>query len=236
MALTWIRNLCQSGRPVGLMTLEMPRFAIQDRFVSMATGIPLPLLRRPKGLSEMQRSRMNDAVKAMESWQLFIEEGVNAPGDIVRKGRRMVSLNAEVLFIDQLSMIKAGSDRHNLTEDYADRVAQIAQLRKELGIPVVLLVQANRKVEELPAAKRLPALHHFKQTGAIEEMADIIVTILRPVVYKTELDEKLKRWERLPQFVKFAILKNRQGMIVDSKDAIMFSPDHVMFTNGLPQV
>ena len=124
--------------------------------------------------------------------------------ELKRRARQMLKDGVEIIFIDQLSKIRGGKGN----SEYEKRsyiVNEIAILAKELRIPVCLLAQINRKLEDRQNKK--PTLGDLKSTGSLEEDADIILLGHRDYEYtKNEEDIHHAEWE---------LAKNKQGATTD---------------------
>jgi len=111
----------------------------------------------------------------------------------------MVRAGAKIIFIDQLSKIGGNRKLDTFTRNSA-HVEELAFLKKELRIPIVLLAQLNRELEKRNNKK--PALSDLKNTGQLEEDADIVLLGFRPGLYFKDVPEWKAEWH---------VAKNRQG-------------------------
>jgi replicative DNA helicase len=131
-------------------------------------------------------------------------------------------MGCEVIFIDQLSKIQYPA---NLTEfqGYTRNCNRIALLKKELRMPIVLLCQLNRELEK--RGDKNPVLSDLKQTGAIEEDADMVFFIYRPGYYGSDESAEAQAETYI------TLAKNRNGA-TGVEDGVVFKAKRGMFQMG----
>jgi replicative DNA helicase len=132
------------------------------------------------------------------------------------KARRMKALqNIDMIMVDYLQLMevsnKGNLDRH-LEIAYITR--GLKQLSKELDIPVVALSQLSRKVEERAGKEKRPQLSDLRESGAIEQDADVVIFINRPEVYISKDDPKFHEVSGLAEVI---VGKQRNGPIGEIK-------------------
>ncbi len=207
LATTITRTMDKAGINVGFLSVEMPEQEIVDKFLSMESGIDSSLLNKYDKLDSKDLQNLNDAGEFFFRSNIKIDStGSLDIIDVERKCRKLKVDGSQIIFIDQLSQIgnkqiKAG----DLTALYSENCTRIARLKKELGIPIVLLHQLNRSAKD--RANKDPILTDLKQSGRIEEDADIVIFIHRPEEYETKKAEK----KLLKGKTKLIIAKNRSG-------------------------
>ena len=188
LAVTCIRNLDKLGIETGVLSIEMPGAEIIDKWIAMESGVDSMKLSRYKGLDPTEFELVNKAAATLSKSNIMIDESGSIGIDAVkRKCRKMVKDGAKVLFIDQLSQIKGknGDDRF---ARFADNCNEIAQLKKELNVPIFLLVQLNRDLEKRKSKEPQPS--DLKMTGNLEEDCDAAIFVYRPEIYATSDAEK----------------------------------------------
>ena len=188
------RNMALNGKQVGVFSIEMDVDDIFDRFLSRETGINSMRLGMGTGPGPDDWSKIVDAASRMSEYQiLFDDTGGLTIQELKRRARLMRKAGVDIIFIDQLSKIK-GDRRKSKFEEATAIVEQLADLKKELRIPVVLLAQINRRAEDRDNKK--PTLADLKNTGQIEEDADIVLIGHRAYEYTKAEDQKDKAvWE-----------------------------------------
>ncbi|MBP8866178.1 MAG: hypothetical protein KBG63_06895 [Acetobacterium sp.] len=226
-ALTAIKNLDRLGVHTGLISIEMPEFEIIDRFLAMESSVTASKFGRYKGLDFKEYQMVNDAASVYYNSNIQIDSmgGVDI-SDVERKGRRMKNNGAEIIFIDQLSHIgNKDINAGDLTTRYSENTTRLSSLKKELGIPIVLLAQLNRDLKA--RSNKRPILSDLKQSGKIEEDADAVLFIHRPEEYADNEEEK----EGLKGLAIIDIAKNRSGAKYTDKN-ILFHHETTYFYQG----
>ncbi|MDY6905583.1 MAG: DnaB-like helicase C-terminal domain-containing protein [Thermodesulfobacteriota bacterium] len=184
---TFARNMARAGKKVGLFSIEMSAGELQDRFFSMETGLNSTRF-TTGGPQGDEWDSVVAAADRISSWPMIIDDtGGLSIGRLRRRCRAMRRQGVQIIFVDQLSKIRGGEGRSEY-ERKTDVVNQLAELKKELGIPVVLLAQINRNVEG--RASKAPMLGDLKSTGALEEDADIILLLHRDFPHTKNPDHK----------------------------------------------
>lgn len=204
---TVVRNMCEMfGYTVGVLSLEMDKKEIADRWVSGLANINPMRFRYSGGIAQSQLKDIEAACDYLGNWKLFIDDQNCNIEDVKRKCRKMKKLGCQAIFIDQISKI-SGGDKDNYTR-FTHHCNQLALLKKELRLPIFLLCQIKRNTNEKPTMDEL------KQTGALEEDADMIFILHR------EREEKRK--------TELMLVAHRQG---GTQDFILdFNPNRILFT------
>lgn len=211
MALNMMNYMASNDVPVAFFSLEMDRDEINDRQVSQVSGINSTRLSKECGLNQVDWVKATEAMGKISQWPMLIDDdGGLTVAEIKRRSRLMVKQGARIIFIDQLSKIQGkGRDRF---ERVANAVNELSLLPKELRIPVVLLAQINResdrnKGKAIERWTHKPSVWMLKDTGALEEDADIILLIYRPFEYTKEAEDEC--------FGNLEIAKHRGGPCID---------------------
>jgi len=188
MLTTMSKNMSTNGHTVGIFSIEMDKEEIDDRFTAAETGINSLKLSSGKHLNADDWININEAAGIKSTWPIFIDDtGGLTVLELKRRVRNMKKAGVGIVFIDQLSQIRSGI-KGSLYEQNTHILKELAALKKELRMPVVLLVQINRKIGERKDKK--PTLFDLKSTGAIEEDADIVLLIHREYAYSKKEYEK----------------------------------------------
>ena len=198
-------NIAASGHKVGIFSIEMEKEELIDRQISSKSGVNLTKLTSGRGITPDDWATIHSAAETIYNYQIVIDDtGGLRLQELKRRARQMLKDGVEIIFIDQLSKIRGGKGN----SEYEKRsyiVNEIAILAKELRIPVCLLAQINRKLEDRQNKK--PTLGDLKSTGSLEEDADIILLGHRDYEYtKNEEDMHHAEWE---------LAKNKQGATTD---------------------
>ncbi len=199
------------GTPAAIFSLEMSSVQLITRMISSETGIPSGKLRKGN-LKPHEWEQLNVKVKNLAKAPIFIDDTPSLSiFDLRAKARRLASQhNIKVIVIDYLQLMTAGSASNGNREQEISTISRnLKALAKELNIPVIALSQLSRAVETRGGSKR-PLLSDLRESGAIEQDADIVSFIYRPEYYgNTEWDDE----ERTPceGQAEFIVAKHRNG-------------------------
>ena len=178
------------NEPVALFSLEMSSVQLITRMISSETGLTSEKLRKGN-LEPHEWEQLNVKVKKLSDAPIFIDD---TPAlsifDLRAKARRLVSQHGvRILIIDYLQLMTAGGSAGNREQEISTISRNLKALAKELNIPVIALSQLSRAVETRGGSKR-PLLSDLRESGAIEQDADIVSFIFRPEYYgMTEWDD-----------------------------------------------
>jgi len=199
--------------PVAIFSLEMSSVQLITRMISSETGISSEKLRKGN-LETYEWEALNVKVKKLSDAPIFIDDTPSlSVFDLRAKARRLVSQhNVRCVIIDYLQLMTAGSSTKssgNREQEISTISRNLKALAKELSVPVIALSQLSRAVETRGGSKR-PLLSDLRESGAIEQDADIVSFIYRPEYYGlTEWDDD----ERTPcdGQAEFIVAKHRNG-------------------------
>lgn len=223
LAVSMARNMDRSNIKVGFLNLEMSETGILDKFLAIESGVDSSKFDQYKGLSSKDYESLVTGGSILSGSEILIDSTGSLDFiQIAQRARRMVKEGIKVLFIDQLSQMKgmnSAEDKDRFAR-YSENVNRIALLKKELNIPIFLLAQLNRKLEQ--RINKEPMLSDLKMTGNIEEDADSVLFVYRPGMY--ENTENLSDEERalIESKTVLNLAKNRQGGTVRT-DLILFN-------------
>jgi len=177
---------------VAFFSLEMPAEQLMLRMLSAKTSIPLQAL-RVGNLKDDEWSRLSSAVDDMSRRKLFVDDGGYATIHHVRsKLRKLKSQHPEIsmAIIDYLQLMSGESRSQAGRQQEISEISRgLKQLARELEIPIIALSQLNRSLES--RENKRPMLSDLRESGAIEQDADIILFVYRDDVYR-EAKEKEK--------------------------------------------
>ncbi len=213
LTLTMARNIAVNQNiPVAFFSLEMASVQLITRLISSETGLSSEKLRTGR-LEKHEWEQLNVKVKSLEKAPLFIDDTPSLSiFDLRAKARRLASQHGiKLIVIDYLQLMTAGGGQKggNREQEISMISRNLKALAKELSVPVIALSQLSRAVETRGGSKR-PLLSDLRESGAIEQDADIVSFIYRPEYYKIdEWDDE----ERTPTEgqAEFIIAKHRNG-------------------------
>ena len=197
--------------PVAIFSLEMSSVQLITRMISSETGISSGKLRKGN-LEPHEWEQLNVKVKNLSKAPMFIDDTPSLSiFDLRAKARRLASQHGiKIIVIDYLQLMTAGNSSGGNREQEISTISRnLKALAKELNIPVIALSQLSRAVETRGGSKR-PLLSDLRESGAIEQDADIVSFIFRPEYYGlTEWDDE----ERTPceGQAEFIVAKHRNG-------------------------
>ena len=178
--------------PVALFSLEMSSVQLITRMISSETGLTSEKLRKGN-LEPHEWEQLNVKVKKLSDAPIFIDDTPSLSiFDLRAKARRLVSQHGvKIIIIDYLQLMTAGNSKGggNREQEISTISRNLKALAKELSVPVIALSQLSRAVETRGGSKR-PLLSDLRESGAIEQDADIVSFIFRPEYYgMTEWDD-----------------------------------------------
>ncbi len=202
-----------SRQCVGMLSMEMPHNDVRDRQAAILGHIAISAIKRPNKPNPsgetLDYSRIVDAVELSRGLRWFVNDrsGLNIQQvrSMARKLKRTKDL--DVLIVDYIGLMEGVDKRQPRAYQIEEISRGLKSLAKELDIVVICLAQVNRGAAE--KAMSPPGLHELRDSGAIEQDADIVAFIHRPIAANPQLDAKWAHYAQL------RIAKNRQGRIGD---------------------
>ena len=213
LTLSMARNISvDQGIPVAFFSLEMASVQLITRLISSETGLSSEKLRTGR-LEKHEWEQLNVKVKGLEKAPLFIDDTPSLSiFDLRAKARRLKSQHdIKLIVIDYLQLMTIGSSNKsgNREQEISTISRNLKALAKELNVPVIALSQLSRAVETRGGSKR-PILSDLRESGAIEQDADIVSFIYRPEYYKIETwdDDENTPTDGQAEFI---VAKHRNG-------------------------
>jgi len=208
--LTMARNVAvDQGIPVAVFSLEMSSVQLVQRLIAAETGISSDKFRKGT-LEDHEYQQLHDRIGKLSKSPLFIDDtpGLNV-FELRAKCRRLKSTHGiDLVVIDYLQLMSANSKNSGNREQEISSISRsIKSIAKELDIPVIALSQLSRMVETRGGDKR-PMLSDLRESGAIEQDADIVSFIYRPEYYGFTDHEEGLDTNGLAEFI---IAKHRNG-------------------------
>ncbi len=213
LTLSMARNIAVGQNiPVAFFSLEMSSVQLITRLISSETGLSSEKL-RTGNLEKHEWEQLNVKVKGLEKAPLFIDDTPSLSiFDLRAKARRLSSQHGiRLIVIDYLQLMTAGGSQKggNREQEISTISRNLKALAKELNVPVIALSQLSRAVETRGGSKR-PLLSDLRESGAIEQDADIVSFIYRPEYYKIEEWDDEERTPTDGQ-AEFIVAKHRNG-------------------------
>jgi len=195
------------SKKVAVFSLEMSLEEVLNRFLASEAKINVSKVNSGK-IEEHEWAKFTDAGERLSEAVIFVDETAGlTPGDIRSKCRRIKSQNngLDLIVIDYLQMMRTGSNSksQNREQEVSEISRTLKSIAKELGVPVIALSQLNREADKRSADNKKPQLSDLRESGAIEQDADIIIFIYRDDYYNRDSE-----WKGVSDII---VSKNRNG-------------------------
>jgi replicative DNA helicase len=181
----------QGGKPVLVFSMEMPADSLAMRMMSSLGRIDQHRIRTGK-LEDEDWPRITSAVHLLSEAPLFIDDtAALTPAEMRARARRLAKEHGQLglIVVDYLQLMKVpGFKADNRTAEISEISRSLKALAKELEVPVVALSQLNRSLEQ--RQDKRPVMSDLRESGAIEQDADLICFIYRDEVYKEDSPDK----------------------------------------------
>lgn len=190
-AMNLVENVMMNGAPVLVFSMEMPADSIVMRMLSSLGRIDQTRVRSGK-LEEEDWPRLTSTMAMMSDKQLFIDDTpALSPTEVRARARRIARDCGGALglvMVDYLQLMRVPGLENNRVNEISEISRSLKGLAKELNCPVIALSQLNRSLEQRP--NKRPVMSDLRESGAIEQDADVIMFIYRDEVYNPESQDK----------------------------------------------
>lgn len=209
--------------PVGVFSIEMSREQIIDRIIAAEAGVPLWKLRTGKLRDENDFSLIQNALDTLSRAPIYVDD---SPSPSILQMRAMARrLQAEhglgLIVVDYLQLIQPRTGSDNIVSQITEISRGLKALAREVNVPVIALSQLSRGVENRESG--VPRLADLRDSGSIEQDADVVIFIHRKDKNKVGLDPAEENMAEL------IIAKHRNGPLGTVQ--VRFDPDTVTFRN-----
>ncbi len=179
-----------AGRKVGVFSLEMSRDPLVQRLLCSQARIDLSKLRRGY-LDDRNWKALSHAAGKLYETPIFIDEsGGLTVLDVRSRARRLKAEHGlDLLVIDYLQLMHGSGRSENRVQEVSQMTRSLKGLAKELDIPIIILSQLSRAPESSERRSKIPQLSDLRESGAIEQDADIVLFIYREEMYKPDVPE-----------------------------------------------
>lgn len=176
-------------QPVALFSMEMPGEALAMRMLSSLGRVELQRIRTGR-LEDSDWPRLTSTMNLLSQARLFIDDTpALTPMEMRARARRLKREHGlSLIVVDYLQLMHMPGYKDNRATQIAEISRALKGMAKELGVPVVALSQLNRSLEQRP--NKRPAMSDLRESGAIEQDADVIVFIYRDEVYNPDSPDK----------------------------------------------
>ncbi len=213
-ALSMARNISvEHNKPVAVFSLEMSSLQLVNRLIVSETELPSNRIRNGN-LDEKEWKQLDAKIKSLVEAPLFIDD---TPAisifELRAKCRRLkLQYNVELIIVDYLQLMSGPVEaRGNREQEVSNISRSLKAIAKELNIPIIAISQLNRSVEMRSGSKR-PQLSDLRESGAIEQDADMVIFIHRPEKYGITEDADGNSTVGLAEII---VAKHRNGPVGD---------------------
>lgn len=208
--------------PAAMFSLEMSNPELINRLLSMDSHIVSDSIRFRK-VEDWQFQQILNSSGKLSDLPLYLIDDCFSLGQIRSAARRLVEeQGVRYIVIDYLQLVQAGRIENRRSSNRENEISHISRelklLAKELNIPIVALSQLNRSVEQRGGDKR-PKLSDLRESGSIEQDADVVIFLYRPEYYGIKQD--MDGTALTPGYTEVIIAKNRNGKI-DMAELVFF--------------
>ena len=209
---------------IGIFSMEMSREQLAFRMISSLGRVDQSHLRTGM-FGDEEWSRINTAINMMKSAPIYIDDtGALTPTEVRARARRLKREHGlDLIVLDYLQLMQVTGTKENRATEISEISRSLKALAKELAVPVIALSQLNRGVEQRTDKK--PVMSDLRESGAIEQDADVIMMIYRDEVYNPETTRK--------GIADIIIAKQRNGPIGDVQ--LTFLGKYTKFENFTPE-
>ena len=228
-ALTMARNIAITHETaIGFFSLEMSSEQLVSRLIASEAELSASKLRKGD-LQDFEMVQLHEKIKQLSEAQIYIDD---TPAltifELRAKARRLVkNHNVGIIVIDYLQLMSAGGKSGNREQEISTISRSLKGIAKELKIPVIALSQVNRGVESRTGVgSKRPMLSDLRESGAIEQDADIVTFIYRPEYYK------IYEWDNGDDSrsqAEIIIAKHRNGALENVR--LKFTPEFAKFSD-----
>ncbi len=201
--LSVVLNVARLGSRVALFTMEMGVEQIVQRLVSMETGINMQHLRLGQ-VSPQEQARLLEAMGRLSELQIFVDDtpALN-PLELRAKCRRMhLEHGIDLILVDYMQLMNAGGAyENNRVQEISYISRSLKELARELNVPLLSAAQLSRAVEQ--RQDKRPQLRDLRESGSIEQDADIVMFLYRDEVYNEATE--------IPGQADIIVAKHRNG-------------------------
>lgn len=231
LAFTMAYNAALHGSKVAIFTLEMNRMQLNDRIMSIATGIPLHLL-KSGWIADEQWDKLYEAGHKLSTMPLYINDIAGNPLTSMNSQLRRLSRDKgspDLVVVDYLGLVGSDEPSENRVQEVNKISKGLKNMAREFNVPVVSLAQLSRKVEDRP--DKHPQLADLRDSGAIEEDADMVMFVYREEYYAARAGTLDQLPAERRNIAEIAIAKHRNGPTTNDPVQLYFNAELTAFYN-----
>ena len=220
-----IASYASQKKNVALFSLEMPFEQIYNRIISFTAFVDQSKLRESQYLTKDEWNKIHASKSQIEKMNLFIDDTAGIKlSELVWKAKNLhKNGKLDMIVIDYLQLIIVSQSLRDNRQNEVSLIARtLKKLARDLNVPVIALSQLSRRVEQ--RENKMPIMSDLRESGAIEQDADIVTFLYRDAYYNRE---KLEGDNNDREITDVIISKHRNGAIGNIK--MFFKPSHGLF-------
>ncbi len=227
LALNLARNTAMMGKKkVLFFSLEMTKEQLAQRVLSTEARVESTKM-RTGNISGEEWANLATATALLSNCELYFDDTSNMTvSEMKSRIRRLRDVDA--VFVDYLQLMKSGGRVESRVQEVSEITRNLKLMAKDLNIPVVVLAQLARSTEGRGKSHR-PQLSDLRESGSIEQDADIVIMLYRDEYYATEGDAQPDEPRPAVNEAEFIIAKNRHGPTTTVK--VAWNGDYTLFSN-----
>lgn len=217
LAMQIVHHNVTQATPVGMISLEMSGDELADRLLALATQANMHDVRTGCAPHRVI-TQVTTAIGKLAEHEFLVDDRTSGELSTVQARARQMLANGGIrlLIVDYLQLMHVADRRENRVQEVSAISRGLKQLARELGIPVIALAQLNRALES--RADPTPVLSDLRESGSIEQDADIVIFIHRPDLYSKDAP---------PNVAKLMVAKHRNGP--HGNVSVLWRPEEVRF-------
>ena len=217
-------NVAKRGTPVAVFSLEMTKEQLTSRMISAEARIDSQIM-RSGNVDVNEWDNISRAVGEVSDLPIYLDDTSNVTvSDIKAKIRRLnqdpTQDDIGVIIIDYLQLMSSGRRNESRVQEISEITRNLKIMAKELDVPLICLSQLSRSAEKGQGRDARPALSDLRDSGSIEQDADIVLFLYREAYYNTEADNNV---------AECIVAKNRHGEV--GKAELGWDGAHTRFYN-----
>ena len=222
LVLDMARNAANRGFGVAIFSLEMSRDQIIDRLISAEAQVPLWRLRTGRLTDEMEFAMIQESLDRLSKYPIYIDDTASANILQIRSMARRLQTechNLGLIIVDYVQLVTPRTSSENIVQQFTEISHGLKALARELNLPVLAVSQLSRAVDQREI--KVPRLSDLRETGALEQDADVVMFIYRKD--RDKLNPSLEE-ENMAEII---IAKHRNGPLGTVQ--LKFDQDKVSF-------
>lgn len=192
LALNWVTEVAKQGKSCAVFSMEMTNEELTQKFLASAGSLDLSRLNKPWTMEESDWAHVAQGIKGLREASIALDDtSALSPAMIRSRIRRFLhdaKADLGLVVIDYLQLMHGDKASYPNRESEISEISRtMKQLAKEFNVPIVLISQLNRSLESRP--NKRPLMSDLRESGAIEQDADVILMVYREEVYSPENSE-----------------------------------------------